>query len=335
MSGADFISIQAAIDSISDATVDNPYEVWVAPGVYEERVILTPYVHLKGAGRGVTVINSDVAASALPPQDATVTMARGTSLSSMSIYNTTSGIYGVAVSIPADSEGVLLAGADAFALGSGSYNLAVAVFGLGTTATLQEVRASAGNGVSVNYALYNGDGASSFVRGGKYVASGPGLPNGIFNTDAGTILEVSGAEIEASTAVTHANGATDASLLAFASGSASIGTAVPAAGLKLDVEGRIGATEYCDSDGLNCVSAQSLMPAFECQLVAATSAVGSNQVTVNCPDGTTVVGGGCSTIPGPNAGLFVSWPAGNGWTCTEDPPSTDVSVRAICCQLVY
>jgi len=37
-----------------------------------------------------------------------------------------------------------------------------------------------------------------------------------------------------------------------------IGTTAPSAGLKLDVEGKVGATEYCDNDGLNCVTAGSI-----------------------------------------------------------------------------
>lgn len=35
-------------------------------------------------------------------------------------------------------------------------------------------------------------------------------------------------------------------------GNVGIGTASPSAGLKLDVEGKVGATEYCNKDGVNC-----------------------------------------------------------------------------------
>jgi len=41
-------------------------------------------------------------------------------------------------------------------------------------------------------------------------------------------------------------------------GNVGIGDATPDAGLKLDVEGRIGATEYCDEDGNNCTAAGDL-----------------------------------------------------------------------------
>jgi hypothetical protein len=41
-------------------------------------------------------------------------------------------------------------------------------------------------------------------------------------------------------------------------GNVGIGDTTPDAGLKLDVEGKVGATEYCDQDGGNCTPAASL-----------------------------------------------------------------------------
>ena len=38
-------------------------------------------------------------------------------------------------------------------------------------------------------------------------------------------------------------------------GNVGIGTASPSSGLKLDVEGKVGATHYCDQNGNNCLSA--------------------------------------------------------------------------------
>jgi hypothetical protein len=55
-SGGDFTHIQAAIDSIDDASESNRYLVWIAPGLYEEQVIMKPYVDLQGAAQNLTTI---------------------------------------------------------------------------------------------------------------------------------------------------------------------------------------------------------------------------------------------------------------------------------------
>ena len=54
--GPGFHSIQAALDSITDASEVNPYLVSVAPGIYEERVRLKDYVVIRGQGRQLTTI---------------------------------------------------------------------------------------------------------------------------------------------------------------------------------------------------------------------------------------------------------------------------------------
>lgn len=59
-SGGDFSTIQSAIDSITDATVNKKYVVEVYPGTYTENVVCKPYVALKGMGgiRGVAAITN-------------------------------------------------------------------------------------------------------------------------------------------------------------------------------------------------------------------------------------------------------------------------------------
>jgi len=55
-SGGDFTTIQAAINSITDASSTNRYLVWIAPGIYNERVTTKNYVDLRGANRESVVI---------------------------------------------------------------------------------------------------------------------------------------------------------------------------------------------------------------------------------------------------------------------------------------
>ncbi len=53
-SGGDFTSVQAALDSITDAGAANPYLIRVAPGVYDGRVTMKSYVDIEGSGEAVT-----------------------------------------------------------------------------------------------------------------------------------------------------------------------------------------------------------------------------------------------------------------------------------------
>lgn len=55
-SGGDFTSVGAAVDSINGATRDNPYLVWVAPGVYTETITMKSHVDIAGAGEDITVL---------------------------------------------------------------------------------------------------------------------------------------------------------------------------------------------------------------------------------------------------------------------------------------
>lgn len=56
-SGGDYTSITDAMNAISPSSSER-YLVLVMPGVYEEQVTVKQYVHLKGAGEGVTFVSS-------------------------------------------------------------------------------------------------------------------------------------------------------------------------------------------------------------------------------------------------------------------------------------
>jgi hypothetical protein len=56
--GGRFITISDALDSIADNSVIRPYVIKLAPGIYNESVVMKPFVDLEGSGRHNTVIQS-------------------------------------------------------------------------------------------------------------------------------------------------------------------------------------------------------------------------------------------------------------------------------------
>jgi len=57
-SGGAFTSVQATLDSITDASATKHYLVWVGPGTYNERVQMEPFVDIEGPGELATKITA-------------------------------------------------------------------------------------------------------------------------------------------------------------------------------------------------------------------------------------------------------------------------------------
>jgi hypothetical protein len=188
-SGGDYTSVQAAIDSITDATASNPYLVWVAPGVYSETVAMKPYVHLQGAGQEATVITSAASDSAWPPDQATLVLASDTSLRDLTVGNGGAGDANVALLATAGVTRTLVAEVTARVQGDGLENYPIVLSGSGTGVTLQQVTALAENGSGNNVGLFNLGGAAVVLRGGAFTGRGGQRAWGIFNNNSDTTLE--------------------------------------------------------------------------------------------------------------------------------------------------
>jgi hypothetical protein len=183
-SGGDFVSIQAAIDSIGDAAEDNPYLVWVAPGVYEEQVTMAPYVHLQGAGQGATIVTKS-------DTSVTLYLAAYTSLRDLTVSNNDDSweTYALLASASDNVTGALVANVEVQGLGSGNYAYACALEGADTSVTLLDLTAHAEGG-TYNYALQVLDGATAIVEGGSFTAVDGGIRSyAIHSSGLGTTLE--------------------------------------------------------------------------------------------------------------------------------------------------
>ncbi|MGH2522846.1 MAG: hypothetical protein ACRDH2_10125, partial [Anaerolineales bacterium] len=93
-SGGDFTSIQAALNSITNASATNPYLVWIAPGVYAETVTMKPFVDIEGAGELLTKITAAGSASV---NTGTVMGASNAELRFLTVENTGGNTYATAI----------------------------------------------------------------------------------------------------------------------------------------------------------------------------------------------------------------------------------------------
>ncbi|MCD6344751.1 MAG: hypothetical protein J7M17_04005, partial [Anaerolineae bacterium] len=188
-SGGDYTSVQAAIDSITDAAADNPYLVWVAPGVYNETVTMKPYVHLQGAGQEATVITSTATTGAWPPDTGTLVLTDHVSLRDLTVGNSGTGSRNVALLAMDGTTQTLVTDVTARVQGAGiSNNYASFLTGSGTGVTLSDVTALAENGGS-NYGLYNYNGAAATLHGGSFTGHRGSSNNyGLYNDHGAATL---------------------------------------------------------------------------------------------------------------------------------------------------
>ncbi len=141
-SGGNYTSIQGALDSITDADWNNRYLVWVAPGVYTERVTMKPYVDIEGAGEWVTTITYGGSAAA---DTGTILSASGAALRFLTVRNT------------------------------GGANIAVAIYNDNASPDILHVTAVANEGSTHNIGVFNQNGAlpkMTYVSVTVYGASG-------------------------------------------------------------------------------------------------------------------------------------------------------------------
>jgi hypothetical protein len=191
-SGGDYTSVQAAIDSITDAAADKPYLVWVAPGVYNETVTMKPYVHLQGAGQEATAINSTATNSSFPPTQATLVLAQNTSLRDLTVGNAGTGSRNAALLATDSTTQTLVADVTARAQGAGTSYYAIFFPGGGMGITLQDVTALSENGSGNNFGLYISNGTAATLRGGSFTGRGGNRGYGIYNRGSNTTLDAEG-----------------------------------------------------------------------------------------------------------------------------------------------
>jgi len=200
-SGGDYTSIQAAIDSITDADFDNAYVVFVGPGTYSERVTLKDWVTLVGAGRFDTHIES--AGSSVFGLAPTVAAATGAGLYHLSVENTGGFDYAVAYSVGAVNAGPVV-DVSLFAHGATASSIALdngALFSLFVVAS-EAVASASGAGSTTAVAIRNSSSGlyldRSEVRAGDASTSNMAIQNTA--SSSSYVVTVSHSKLKASTA---------------------------------------------------------------------------------------------------------------------------------------
>jgi hypothetical protein len=197
-SGGVTTTVQGAIDSITDASEDNPYLVWVAPGEYLESVTMKPYVHLQGAGQETTVISSTVTNECFPPINATLVMTSHVTVRDLQIVNNGAGAYSTGLLATADTLDAKVSNVKVMAHGNGDRNFAVHNSGGGMN--LESVTASSRNGTQRNVGIYNSDGAIVELVDCLATGRGGNYAYGIANSGAGSIVEAKNTDAQGSRA---------------------------------------------------------------------------------------------------------------------------------------
>jgi len=146
-SGGDYTTITAALNSIVEANPNNPYLIYVAPGVYNEQVVMKPYVDIEGSGELTTKITFIGNAGEV----GTVLGANNAELRFLTVENT---------------------GGSAYAL---------AIFSDSASPRLSHVTASASGGILYNLAVYNKNSASPMMKDVTTSASGGMYSYGVYN----------------------------------------------------------------------------------------------------------------------------------------------------------
>lgn len=176
-SGGDFTSVQAALDSIIDASDIKHYLVWVGPGTYNERVQMKPFVDIEGAGELATRITAS-GGSGFGAGSSVVSGASDAELRRLTVENTGGGTEAMAIFNASASP--RLSNVTATAEGADNNK---GVVNAGSSPTMTDVTATASGGNSA-FGVANSGG--SFPTMADVTAMGSGADYNVGINNAGS-----------------------------------------------------------------------------------------------------------------------------------------------------
>ncbi|MCB8977399.1 MAG: hypothetical protein H6657_08275 [Ardenticatenaceae bacterium] len=165
-SGGDFTSVASAMNSITDSSSTNRYLVRVMPGVYTETSLVTvkSYVHVRGSGPNATVITSSRSSSTPSNASATVDLLDNGRISNITVRNTGTGTYGIALYSAETSRDAVVDNVEAEAIGAGGTGHYAAYWN-DAEATIRNSSLFAGGAVGFGTAVNAGFGSVNISGG--------------------------------------------------------------------------------------------------------------------------------------------------------------------------
>ncbi len=176
-SGGDFTSIQAALDSITDASASNPYLVYIAPGVYAEQVTMKAYVTIEGAGQGATIIRG-TGGDSFGDSSSTIQGASNATLRNLSVESDGSGnVYAIGIRNASDSPRISNV---TITTSGGTYNYGIINLS-SSSPPISNATVTASGGTQRTYGIYNAFASSPPISNATVTASGETNSYGIYN----------------------------------------------------------------------------------------------------------------------------------------------------------
>ncbi|MEM6937411.1 MAG: hypothetical protein AAF552_13205 [Pseudomonadota bacterium] len=164
--GGDFSSVAAALNSISDASPENPYLVQVGPGEFTETdlVEVPGNVHLRGSGIQATTIVSERTASQNNPDAATLQLLDAAQASNLTVRNRGASAISLGVFMSNDATlSTILEDVNVILDDSGGLGH-TAIYLLDASPTTRNVRAQASGATTVNAGLASINSTAGFPR---------------------------------------------------------------------------------------------------------------------------------------------------------------------------
>jgi hypothetical protein len=200
-SGGDYTTIQGALDSITDSSDTNRYLVYVAPGVYTERVTMVENVDIQGSGELTTKITY--------PGDSnwakcTLMGSNNAEVRFLTVENTGGDMYAVAVFNPG-TVSLRFTHVTATALGGTNFSMGMYNYYL-SSVTMMDFTISASGGNN-SYGVYNYQ-SSSVMKDVTVSASGGSNNYGIYNSggEGPYTVEVNNSQITGGTNTIYTTG---------------------------------------------------------------------------------------------------------------------------------